>query len=141
MMTDQVSVEAINAMLRHEFPEISYRCAEIGERRAVAAYTIAPFDLRPGGYVSGPTQFALADAALWFATFAALGQIEPMALTSDLSIRFLRPATGHDLRCSATIDVLTPRRALGACTVWCSEHPDMITAIAHGSYALPGDVQ
>ena len=43
--------------------------------------------------ISGPTLFALCDGVLWHALFGAVG-IEPMALTSELSIRFLRPAIG-----------------------------------------------
>lgn len=42
---------------------------------------------RIGGYISGPTQFALADVAMWIAVFGAKGFNE-MAMTSELSIRY-----------------------------------------------------
>ena len=70
-----------------------YRCEEMGEGWAIARWTYDPATLRPGGYISGPTLFGLADLAFWFATFTVLGPA-PMAVTSDLSIAFLRPALG-----------------------------------------------
>ncbi|MGJ8564235.1 MAG: PaaI family thioesterase [Alphaproteobacteria bacterium] len=49
--------------------------------------------LRPGGYISGPTQMALADHAAYVAIFTRTGII-PMAVTSNLNIDFLRPCIG-----------------------------------------------
>ena len=95
-----LDVDEINDMLRTQFPGTGNRCIEIGSDFAVAAYDVQPSDIRPGGFVSGPCQFAIVDCALWFLAFVALGRIEPMALTSELSIRFLRPAQGEP--CSLT---------------------------------------
>jgi uncharacterized protein (TIGR00369 family) len=58
--------------------------------------------LRPGGFISGPTQMALADHAAYAAIFTRAG-ITPMALTSNLSINFLRPCQGEVLVAEATI--------------------------------------
>ncbi len=69
---------------------------------AVARWTLSADMLRPGGYVPGPTLFGLADVALWFACFTVLG-LEPMAVTSDLAIAFLRPAKDSDVLARATI--------------------------------------
>ena len=85
----------MNAMLADQFPGAAASCAELGDTWALASSVVPGTAIRPGGYVSGPTQFALADAALWYMTFAVIGRIEPMALTSELSIRFLRPAQGE----------------------------------------------
>ena len=93
--------------------------------------------LRPGGFISGPTQFALADAALWYVVFAAIGRIEPMALTSELSIRFLRPAVGDVLWARADARQRRPaqRRRHGAPV---DRRPrDKPTAVAQGTYVLP----
>ena len=94
-------------------------------------------DLRPGGYVSGPTQFALADAALWYLVFGAIGRVEPMALTSELSIRFIRPAIGETLWARATLDVAGRRNVVGTVRIWVDEREDRATAVAQGTYALP----
>ena len=47
-------------------------------------------NLRPGGFVSGPTQMTFADHMAYAVIFTRLG-ITPMALTSNLDIDFLRP--------------------------------------------------
>ena len=54
----------VNAFIAESFPGTGNRCVEIGDRYAVVEFTVEPDRLRPGGYVSGPTQFGAADAAL-----------------------------------------------------------------------------
>jgi acyl-coenzyme A thioesterase PaaI-like protein len=90
--------------------------------------------------VSGPTQFALADAALWYLVFGAIGRIEPMALTSELSIRFLRPAQGEVMHARATLDGLGRRNVVGTVHMWCDDRRHKPTATAQGTYALPMEV-
>lgn len=138
-VADQPSFDIadINIMVGEQFPGSGNRCVEIGPGFAVAAYDVQPNDIRPGGFVSGPCQFGVADSALWFLTFVALGRIEPMALTSELSIRFLRPAQGERVLCKATLDAVTRRSVVGTAHVWCEGRNDKITATAQGTYALP----
>ena len=90
--------EAINAFVAREFPSAhasGLRSVDIGPRFAVTRWISDPTTLRPGGLISGPTQFATADVALWCLTFTVLG-LAPMAVTSELSIAFLRPAAGGE---------------------------------------------
>ena len=49
--------------------------------------------LRPGGYISGPTQMSLADSVAYMAIMTLTG-LEPMTVTSNLNINFLRPCIG-----------------------------------------------
>ena len=132
-----LTVEAINQMIAEQFPGSSNRCLELGDDYAIAVYDVADRDIRPGGFISGPTQFGLADGALWYMAFAALGRIEPMALTSELSIRFLRPAQGTRLLCRADLESRSRRSVVGTCHVWVDGAPDRITATAQGTYAVP----
>ena len=104
---------------------------------AIARREISDEELRPGAFVSGPSQFSLADAALWYLVFGATGRIEPMALTSELSIRFLRPAQGKVLWAKATLDVAGRRNVVGTIRVWCDDRSDRPTATAQGTYVLP----
>jgi acyl-coenzyme A thioesterase PaaI-like protein len=60
-----------------------------------------------------------------------------MALTSELSIRFLRPARGKVLWAKATLDVAGRRNVVGTVRVWCDDRIDKPTATAQGTYALP----
>ncbi len=132
-----LTVAAINAEVSQSFPGSHHRCVEIGDRYAITRLDVDESHIRPGGFISGPTQFAAADAVLWYATFAALGRIEQMALTSELSIRFLRPAVGEVLWARADIDIVTRRSAVGTVRVWTDDRPDRITATAQGTYAIP----
>jgi len=131
------SPDSINEMVLHEFPGTSNDCTEIGRDFAVARRIVGPGDIRPGGYISGPTQFSLADGALWYLVFTAIGRVEPMALTSELSIRFLRPAVGSTLWAKATLDAAGRRNVVGTVRIWVDDRADRITAVAQGTYALP----
>ncbi len=52
--------------------------------------------LRPGGTLSGPTMMALADSVVYALIFSAVG-FTPLAVTTNLSINFLRKPKPADL--------------------------------------------
>lgn len=93
----KVSAQEMNAFFRENFK---------GDRGALPDITLAAADhvimeapmgeqnIRPGGFISGPTQMALADHIAYAVIFTRLG-ITPMALTSNLNIDFLRPLQGE----------------------------------------------
>jgi uncharacterized protein (TIGR00369 family) len=128
---------AVNAMVREGFPSSDNLCTELGDGYAVASRMVDGTELRPGGYISGPTQFALADAALWFLVFAVIRRVEPMALTAELSIRYLRPAVGDVLWARATLDDAGGRKVVGTVRIWVDDRPEAPTAVAQGTYVLP----
>ena len=130
-------VAAVNEMIGELFPGSNNTCTELTSSAAVARRDICDEELRPGAFISGPSQFGLADAALWYLVFGATGRIEPMALTSELSIRFLRPAQGKVLWARATLDVAGRRNVVGTVHVWCDDGSDRPTATAQGTYVLP----
>lgn len=124
-------------MVRREFPGTGNECVELGEGFAIAKRVTTAAELRPGGFISGPTQFGLADAALWYLAFAAIGRIEPMALTSELSIRYLRPAIGEVLWARATLEAAGRRNVVGTVHLWVDDQDHRPTATAQGTYVLP----
>ena len=130
-------VDAVNEMIGELFPGSNNSCVELGQSFAIARREVSEAELRPGAFISGPSQFGLADAALWYLVFGATGRIEPMALTSELSIRFLRPAQGSVLWARATLDVAGRRNVVGTIRVWCDDRDDRPTATAQGTYVLP----
>jgi uncharacterized protein (TIGR00369 family) len=136
-MTTPLTVDAINAAVMSSFPGSHHRCHEIGDGYAISRFVPDETCIRPGGYISGPTQFAAADAVLWYAAFVGLGRIEEMALTSELSIRFLRPAVGDVLWARGEIEIVTRRSIVGTVRVWCDDRHDKPTATAQGTYAIP----
>ena len=137
MSETPLTVDAVNAMVIEQFPGTGNRCVELGPDYAIAGYDVVEDDIRPGGFVSGPTQFSLIDCGLWFLSFVALGRIEPMALTSELSIRFLRPAQGTRILCRASLESVSRRSVVGTAHVWVDGRPEKITATGQGTYAVP----
>lgn len=138
-VTGRLSVEDVNTYITDGFPSVfgdGFRCEELGDGLAVARWTYDATRLRPGEYIPGPTVFGAADIALWFAVFTVVG-LEPMAVTSEMSIRFLRPAQGGDLLARAVVNSTSARRIVGTIEMWIDGAPDRPVAVAQGSYALP----
>ena len=128
----------VNRFLSEVFPAAfadGYRCEETADGMAIARWLFDDSTLRPGGLISGPTQFALADTALWFLAFTVVG-LAPMAVTSNITIDFLRPAAGGDLLARATRLRAGRTRITGRVDVWVEGAEDRIVAHATGGYAL-----
>ncbi len=133
------TAEEINRYLPEAYPAAArsgIRCDEVGDGWAIARWVYDEAELRPGHYISGPTMFLLADCALWFGVFSVLG-IQSMAVTSEMSIRFLRPAQHGDIVARATIRSTGTRRIVGTIELWVDEQPDRLVAIAQGTYVRP----
>jgi uncharacterized protein (TIGR00369 family) len=90
---------------------------------------------RPGGSVSGPVQFALADIAIYALILATLR--DPAAVTVDLTINFLRPAMTLPLRAVA-VPLRAGRRLFTAEVRIAEEATTRLVAQATGTYALSG---
>jgi uncharacterized protein (TIGR00369 family) len=97
-----------------------------------------PFDerhIRPGDTVSGPAIFTLVDTALYAAVLSEVG-LEPLAVTTDIQIRYLRRAGRCDLIAEARLLKRGRRLAIGDVTVY-AEGRQGAVAHATGTYALP----
>jgi len=135
-MPAAITADEINAYLTEAFPISGQRCLEVGERWAVAAITPDERSRRPGNIISGPTIFGLCDAVLWYALFGAVG-LEPMALTSELSIHYLRPARGDTVFARAELHHVGKRSVIGSICCWVDEAEDKTVAVAQGTYIRP----
>ncbi len=135
-MSDEISAETINLFVAGCFPELGSRCIDIGEEFAVAEYDLTGVARRPGGYISGPDQFRLADGALWFLALSATRKLQEMTVTSELSIRYLRPALGEKLFARATLDSISRRSVVGSVSLWCDSEEKKVS-VAQGTYSLP----
>jgi uncharacterized protein (TIGR00369 family) len=130
-----VTVDEVNEFLVREFSGSANRCEEVGAGWATALLRPDGSTLRPGGIVSGPTVFGVCDAALYYACFTAVG-LEPMTLTSELSIRFLRPARGTELRARADLHHVGRRSIIGNVIAWTDDRSKPV-AVAQGTYVRP----
>ena len=130
-----VTAVQINEFLASEFPGTSNRCEDLGHGWAVAGLAADEATLRPGGIISGPTVFGLCDAALYYACFTVIG-LEPMTLTSEMSIRFVRRAQGTHIRARAQLHDVGRRSLVGSIVAW-TDTPEKPVAIAQGTYVRP----
>ncbi len=132
-----LTVDVVNDTVRSHWADSPHVCIDIGPTFAVARHEIDQSRLRPGGFVPGPTMFSMADLVLWYLCFGALNRVEPMALTSELSIRFLRPAQGQTLFARADLDKAGRTSVVGTVKLWMDDQPERLVATAQGTYALP----
>ena len=87
------------AFLLREFPQVKddFAIERLTDDGVVVRLKVAERHLRPGGTVSGPSIFALADVAIYLAILARIGPVA-LAVTTNGGIDFLRkPAAGTDL--------------------------------------------
>ena len=103
---------------------------------AVLTQGIDERHLRPGGTVSGPTMFAIADCAFYVAVLAMIGR-EPLTVTTTLTINFLRKPAAADLRAEARILKLGRTLATGDVLVYSAGAPD---PVAHAAVREPRDL-
>ena len=102
-MGSKVSVADANAFIEEAFDgRASDSVVEIDDGRALLRIEAAPKHLRPGGFISGQTQMTIADSAAYVAVFSKIG-ITPMAVTSNLTMNFLRPCIGDGVEAEATV--------------------------------------
>ncbi len=90
--------DEINAFLREAFPggAGAAHVEAADGKRAVCRIRYSESQLRPGGTLSGPTMMALTDTTVYALIFSAIG-LEPLAVTTNLSINFLRKPKPADL--------------------------------------------
>ena len=81
----------MESFLEEIFPQISgrFRVLEISESGSLVEMKVQNSDLRPGGTVSGPSMFSLADISFYVAVLSMIKN-ETLAVTTNCSINFLR---------------------------------------------------
>ena len=107
--------DALADFLKEAFPQVAedFAVDAITEDGLLVRLVTAERHLRPGGTVSGPSMFALADVAVYLAILARLGPVA-LAVTTNCSIDFMRkPAAGVDLVAEARLLKLGRALAVG----------------------------
>jgi acyl-coenzyme A thioesterase PaaI-like protein len=137
MVNRPMTADEINAFMETAFPGsggigITQR-ASPGE--VVLRHFYAESQLRPGGTLSGPTMMGLADRAMYALVFAAVG-LKPLAVTTSLSINFLRKPAPADLIATARMLKLGKVLAVGDVTIRSDGVEDPV-AHAVVTYSLP----
>lgn len=130
--------DAILALLRGGFADwdkAGVVIDEVAMRRARLTMRVDHRSTRPGGTVSGPTMFMLADTAFYVAVLASIGP-KALAVTTNMSINFLRKPQPRDLIADCRLLKLGNRLAVGEATIW-SEGESEPVAHATGTYSIP----
>jgi acyl-coenzyme A thioesterase PaaI-like protein len=92
--------------------------------------------LRPGGTVSGPTIFGLADFAFYFALLARIGPVA-LAVTTSAAVDFMRkPQPGRDLLAEVRLLKLGRVLAVGDVMVRSEGSDDPVARISM-TYSIP----
>jgi uncharacterized protein (TIGR00369 family) len=136
----KMSAAGVNAFLAREFPELAasgfdISVDETGWQRALVRLAASERHLRPGGTVSGPAMFALADVGMYACVLAHYGPI-PLAVTTNLTINFLRKPKAGAIVAEVRLLKAGRRLATGEIALFAEGEADM-AAHATSTYAIP----
>ncbi|WP_342078892.1 PaaI family thioesterase [Yoonia sp. SS1-5] len=134
----QMDIPALERFVATHFPQMGddFRVEELTETGVVIRLHVAERHLRPGGTVSGPSMFALADIGMYLAILARIGPVA-LAVTTNCAIDFMRkPAAGVDMLCTARLLKLGRVLAVGDALLY-SEGLAEPVARASLTYSIP----
>jgi uncharacterized protein (TIGR00369 family) len=136
----RMTVPELTGFLAREFPQgfgpgRPHRIEHVGAGTARVRLTAGDEQLRPGGTVSGPAMMALADATIYVAILAAIGPVA-LAVTTNLSINFLRKPDPGDLIADCKLIKLGKRLAVGEVSIH-SAGDDELVAHCVATYSIP----
>jgi uncharacterized protein (TIGR00369 family) len=139
--THRLSTDEVNALVDEHFPQVHEGNGRLtleflGPRIAHVRMARDPRAMRPGGTVSGPSIFKLADFSAYALILAELGAGALEAVTSNLSINFLSRPAPSDLIAHTRLIKLGRRLAVAEIEIYSDGVPDMV-AHATCTYAIP----
>lgn len=143
MMTtpNRMTATEIGALMDRLFPNVHEGSGRliieaVPPRQARVRMLADPRNLRPGGTVSGPMLFKIADFAIYVAIVADLGEAAVPAVTTSLTINFLSRPGPTDVIADAKLIKVGRRLAVAEVEIYSDGQPDMV-AHATASYAMP----
>ena len=133
-----MDADALNTFLSEVFAQVAneYRVDAVDEDEITLRLMVGPQHLRPGGTISGPSMFGLADVAAYLATLSRIGP-KALAVTTNCSIDFMRkPQAGVDLIAKARLLKLGKQLSVSDVMLY-SEGSGKPVARASLTYAIP----
>jgi len=131
--------ESLIAALNNNFPswDSMGTLTEVGDKCATTRLEPKALHLRPGGTVSGPAMFAMADVCMYLAILWTLGEQAAGSVTADMHSRFLRRPPGDGvLLCKARL-IRIGRTLIIAEAITYAEGDDEPLALFTASYSNP----
>ena len=133
-----IEADEFQALVREHVPLVGSMGIEVADVGDGTCSILLPFRedfLRPGGTVTGPAMFGLADVALYGAVLSKIGRVE-LAVTTSMTINFLRRPAPADLIAEARLLKIGRRLAYGEVLIH-SSGSDEPVAHATGTYSIP----
>ena len=136
----KMTAQELEAFLYSHFPDMEnppFRVERVDERFAQVRLVYHDRHLRPGGTISGPSLMTLADTAMYIAVLAMIGPVA-LAVTTNLTINFLRKPKQADVIGQARLLKLGKRLAVGDVIMYSDGDPEPV-AHATVTYSIPPD--
>ncbi|UWR04646.1 PaaI family thioesterase [Ruegeria conchae] len=137
-MSLALSKQDLKEYLEEVFPQVhsDFVVEELTETSITMRLRVEDRHLRPGGTVSGPSMFGLADVSVYAMVLARKGR-QSLAVTTNSSLDFLRkPEGGADLIAECKLLKLGRTLAVGDVLMY-SEGSDKPVARASITYSIP----
>ena len=137
-MERKMTIDQMDAFLAEVFPQIDNQFTILAstDDKLTVRLNVTDAHLRPGGTVSGPSMFALADVGMYIAVLERIGA-EALAVTTNCSIDFMRkPVANRNLIGEARVLKLGKALAVGDVLMF-SEGSDKPVARASLTYSIP----
>ncbi len=130
-------IEDLRAFMKREFPQLGDAFELVGVDNGSATMCLHADEkhLRPGGTVSGPSLFALADVTAYAAILAHIGPVA-LAVTTNLNINFLRKPSPGTVEAVARLLKLGKRLAVLDISLTDGANGDLV-AHATATYSIP----
>lgn len=133
-----MTAQELEAFMREVFKQVAddFGVDHVGPGEVTMRLKTAERHLRPGGTVSGPSMFSLADVSAYIVTLAMIGP-KALAVTTSCSIDFMRkPEAGKDLIAKARLLKLGKQLSVTDVLLF-SEGKTEPVARASLTYAIP----
>jgi uncharacterized protein (TIGR00369 family) len=136
-----LSAAQVTALVVAHFPQVQQGNGLVTIERIDLGVTVVRMAhdesaIRPGGTISGPVMFKLADVGVYAAILAALGENGLQAVTTNMTISFLSRPRPADLVAHIRILKLGRRLAVAEALIYSDGSPELV-AHATSTYSIP----
>ena len=134
----KVSAEELAAMARENVPLVGALAMQVESVLPGRVIIRVPYRdefVRPGGTISGPVMMAVADFAMYGVVLSLIGRVD-LAVTTSLSINFLRRPLPGDVVARAGILKLGKRLAVGEVHLHAGEEEALVAHVV-STYSIP----
>ena len=133
----KMTIPDLEVFLKDVFPQVcdDFAIEDLSEDEITVRLKVSEKHLRPGGTVSGPSMFGLADVCFYLVILANVGP-KALTVTTNCSIDFMRKPAPKDLIAKARLLKLGKVLAVGDVLLF-SEGMEKPVAHANVTYSIP----